>query len=574
MNPQLNVSIGQSSNAGRKSINQDFHGAFVPSGAQLSSKGVTVALADGISSSNVSQIASETAVANFLTDYYSTPAAWSVKTSAQRVLEATNSWLYAQTQNSERRFNPDSGYVCTFSALIIKSNTAHIFHTGDSRVYRCADQTLEQLTTDHRHTVSAETSHLTRALGFNSRLDLDYHENTIHIGDIFVLATDGVYEFLPLEAIARAITSQSDDDLDHIADQLVAAALANGSTDNLTIQIVRIKQLPPRELTELGVDVDTLTLPPPLSARMQFDGFEIIREIYISSRSHVFLAQDSDSGELVVIKVPSVEMRNDSGYLETFLMEEWIARRVRNVNVLEAIAPNRPRNYLYLVMEYVNGQTLEQWMNDNPAPDIHTVRNIVTQIANGLQALHRQEMVHQDLRPKNIMIDQSGTVKIIDFGATKIAGISEQADHNEGIVGTAQYTAPEYYLGHSGNAQSDIFSLGVITYKMLSGELPYGNAISRMQTPRDHARLRYRALRHQRGEVPGWLDYALQTATEINPANRYVEVSEFIYEFNRPSASYLKRHKPPLLERNPVLFWKLISFLSLLAMIAHFGQQH
>src|SRR5580698_5193138 len=116
---ELQISIGQHSDKGRKQINQDFHGALIPTEPLLSLKGISIVLADGISSSNVSQIASETAVKSFLTDYYCTSDSWSVKTSAQRVIAATNSWLHAQTQRSSDPDEKDKGYVCTLSALVI-----------------------------------------------------------------------------------------------------------------------------------------------------------------------------------------------------------------------------------------------------------------------------------------------------------------------------------------------------------------------------------------------------------------------------------------------------------------------
>ena len=101
MSGQLAISIGQHSDKGRKEINQDFHGALIPQEPLLSLKGIAVVLADGISSSDVSQIASESAVKSFLTDYYCTSETWSVKTSAQRVILAANSWLHAQTRQSQ-----------------------------------------------------------------------------------------------------------------------------------------------------------------------------------------------------------------------------------------------------------------------------------------------------------------------------------------------------------------------------------------------------------------------------------------------------------------------------------------
>src|SRR5215216_6258642 len=128
----LKISIGQHTDKGRKESNQDFHGAMMPSQPALGSKGVAVALADGISSSAVSAVASESAVKGFLTDYYCTSESWSVKTSAQRVIAATNSWLHAQTRRSPNPYEKDKGYVCTFSALVIKGRAAHIFNIGDT----------------------------------------------------------------------------------------------------------------------------------------------------------------------------------------------------------------------------------------------------------------------------------------------------------------------------------------------------------------------------------------------------------------------------------------------------------
>src|SRR5256886_7097301 len=117
MSGELKISIGQYSDKGRKEINQDFHGALIPKEPLLSMKGIAIVLADGISSSNVSQIAAESAVKSFLTDYYCTSESWSIKTSAQRVIAATNSWLHAQTRRSRYAYDKDRGYGCTLSAM-------------------------------------------------------------------------------------------------------------------------------------------------------------------------------------------------------------------------------------------------------------------------------------------------------------------------------------------------------------------------------------------------------------------------------------------------------------------------
>src|SRR5690554_962428 len=224
MTSQLAVSTGQHTDQGPKPVNQDFHGLIIPDNHQLGTKGIAVTIADGISSSNVSQIASEAAVAGFLSDYYSTPESWSVKQSAERVLRASNAWLHAQTRQSRYRYDQDRGYICTFSALVLKSATAHLFHVGDARIYRLQGNTLEQLTTDHRVWLSAEESCLNRALGLSQQLDIEYRSVALHQNDVFLMMTDGVYEQLSAGDITRCL-ADCGDNLDHAARALANLAL-------------------------------------------------------------------------------------------------------------------------------------------------------------------------------------------------------------------------------------------------------------------------------------------------------------------------------------------------------------
>jgi serine/threonine protein phosphatase PrpC/predicted Ser/Thr protein kinase len=575
MSTPLQIAVGQYSDKGRKAANQDFHGLHIPLEPQLSSKGVAVALADGISSSAVSHLASQTAVNGFLADYYCTSEAWSVKHSAQRVLAATNSWLYAQTRQSRYRYDKDKGYVCTFSALLIKATTAHLFHVGDTRIYRLRGHDLEQLTEDHRYWVSSEQSYLSRALGIDQHLDLDYQTRTLEPDDIYVLATDGVYEHASPQFIVQTIHANPDD-LDAAARLIVEEAMNQGSGDNLTLQIIRIDALPSQNANALAQHLTELPFPPDLDARMEFDGYRIVRPLHASHRSHAFLAVDNDTGEHVVIKVPSTEHRDDPAYLERFLLEEWIARRINNPHVLKPCAITRKRNYQYIAMEYIEGQTLAQWMRDHPRPDIQAVRNIVGQIANGLQAFHRMEMLHQDLRPENVMIDATGTVKIIDFGSTRVAGLAEleESDGPAPILGTEQYAAPEYFLGENGSARSDIYSLGVIAYQMLTGRLPYGARVSRSRTRSAQHKLRYDPARTGDRPIPAWVDEAIAKAVHPDPYKRYEELSEFVYDLSHPNQAFLNKTRPPLMERSPMAFWKSVSFILAAALAVALHKLH
>lgn len=562
MSSNLKISVGQHSNKGRKELNQDFHGVWIPKEPQLSSKGIAIALADGISSSDVSQIASESAVRSFLEDYYCTSEAWSVKKSAQCVLIATNSWLHSQTRRSQYRYDKDRGYVCTLSAMIIKSTTAHIFHVGDARIYRLRGDVLEQLTNDHRFWASQDVSYLSRALGMNSQLEIDYRAVQVEKGDIFLFATDGTYEYINSHFI-KSTAKEHENDLEQAAKAIVSEAYEKGSTDNLTIQLIRVDELPDQDVNSVYHRLSELPLPPVLEARMMFDDFKIIREVHGSSRSHIYLAEETETKTLVIIKTPSIDLRNDPAYLERFMLEEWIARRINSAHVLKPCLQTRKRNYLYIVTEFIDGQTLAQWMIDNPKPDLETVRDIVEQIAKGLRAFHRLEMLHQDIRPNNIMIDKTDTVKIIDFGSTRVAGILEMTTHAErnNLLGTAQYTAPEYFLGENGTPQSDMFSLGVIAYQMLAGKLPYGTQVAKSRTKAAQNKLKYQSVLNDDREIPVWIDGVIRKAVHPNPHKRYEELSEFIYDLRHPNKEFLNETRQPLMERNPVLFWKSVAFI-------------
>ncbi|MHA6298185.1 protein kinase domain-containing protein [Devosia sp. CAU 1758] len=550
MPPTLSVTIGQHSSQGCKPLNQDFHGALVPQGTALLHKGIAVAIADGISPSPVSHIAAETAVKSFLTDYYCTSEAWAVKTAVSRVIGATNSWLAAQGAAIEER---DHAYVTTFSGLVLKGSTAHLFHIGDSRIWRLSGDNLEPLTQDHRALITGGQGYLARALGLEASIEIDYRSLALAAGDILVLTTDGVHGFLPPRDIAARLTKATD--FDAAARDIVDAALAAGSDDNLTIQIVRVDSLPdPGQVADLD---DGQLLPPaqlPLLPAL-LDGYRIQRELHASSRSHVYLATEVDTGNRVAIKFPSADLREDEGYLRRFAAEEWIARRISSPHVLAAAPVPAGRRTLYTVTEYLEGQTLRQWMEDHSAPPLETVRGLIEQIGAGLLAFHRKDMIHQDLRPENVMLDPDGTARIIDFGAVRVAGVVEAMPRTDSddILGTHQYAAPEYFAGLRGTEQSDLYTLGAIAYELITGDLPYGAAVAQGR------RLIYRPAFSRRRDIPSWVDSALRKAVHPDPAKRYDAISAFLYDLRHPNPALPNFDHLPLAQRNPLRFWQSIS---------------
>jgi serine/threonine protein kinase len=430
------------------------------------------------------------------------------------------------------------------------------------------------MTQEHRVVVSEEKSYLSRAFGIHPQLDIDYRAEALEAGDVFMIATDGVHEFVEPKLVLDVLAEHGDN-LDVAAAAIAVAAFERGSSDNLTVQLVRVDGLPSGEFGELQQQLAELPLPPLLNAGAEFDGYHIVRELHGSSRSHVYLARDIATDAPVVIKIPSVDLSQDAGHLEAFLMEEWIARRIDHPHVLKPGGINRKKNYLYVVTEYIEGRTLTQWLRDHPQPDLETVRNLLDQIAKGLQAFHRLEMLHQDLRPDNILIDAAGTVKLIDFGSACVAGVDEATQRAERstMLGTPQYTAPEYFLWEEGTTRSDQFSLGVIAYQLLTDRLPYGAEVAKCKSAAEQKKLKYASILQVRRDVPAWVDGAIKKAVHPNPERRYEAISEFLHDLRQPNRAFLTDRAPPLIEQNPLAFWKSLSLvlfiLLLISLAAH-----
>jgi serine/threonine protein phosphatase PrpC len=521
---ELTVIAGQHSEAGIKDSNDDSCGIRIPEGPLLTAKGVAAVIADGMSGSEAGREAADSCVKGFLNDYFSTPDSWTVETSGEKILGALNSWLYSQ---GHRQYGTPKGLVTTLSVMVIKSTTAYLFHVGDTRIYRLRDYQLEQMTHDHRVTVSADKSYLSRAMGIDVHLDIDYRSFVVEQGDAYLLTTDGIHDFVDDTTLKRLVIEHLKTPEDGVK-TIIRKATLNNSNDNLSAQLLYIANLPEGDEHEFFRKLTELPFPPALEPGMVLDGYRILRELHASSRTQVYLALDTETDTRVVLKTPSVNYEDDPEYIDQFLHEEWAGKRLNSAHVLTVLEPHGRRQCLYYVTEYVKGKTLRQWMHDHPQPSLDEARNIVEQVAQGLRAMHRQEMIHQDLKPENIMIDEHGVVKIIDFGSTKIAGVTEITTplDRDNILGTRNYTAPEYLRGHAGSNRSDIYSLGVIAYEMLAGKLPYRKEL----TERNMNKLRYVSIRDHNEAIPTWIDGALMKAVAINPERRYSLLSELVHD--------------------------------------------
>lgn len=565
LNGKLALSVGQYSIAGRKPDNEDGIGIRIPEGNLLTTKGAAAVIADGVSAAEAGKEASQTAVTNFLTDYFSTPESWTVGKSAAQVLTALNRWLYSRGRSFS---DSTKGYVTTFSAVIIKSQRAHLFHVGDSRIYLLRDGELRQVTEDHSIPVSEDHAYLSRALGLDVRLDVDYQAINVERGDTFLLTTDGIHDTLDHSRLTT-ILADSGADLYAACERLADEAHAAGSTDNLSCQLVQVDALPRADIDDVVNKLTELSFPPFLEPDMILDGYRVIRELHASTRSQVYHVEDVESGQQLCMKTPSVNFEDDPAYIERFVMESWIGSRINSPYVVRVIEPPRAKSCLYYLTEYIPGITLSRWMLEHPCPGVEETVYLIDQISKGLRAFHRRETLHQDIKPDNILIDRNGQVKIIDFGSCHVAGISEISTPllRDIPLGTATYSAPEYTVGRAGGYTSDQFSLAVISYEMFTGKQPFDGKLQQCRSQRDFLNTKYTESFRVNPLVPHWIDGALKKALRYDPDRRHADVMEFVHELKHPNPKYLEYHHRPLMERDPLKAWKTIAGLLALSQL-------
>lgn len=561
-------SIGQRSVAGIKAQNEDAIGIRIPDERLLTTKGAVAIIADGVSASEAGKEASETCVHNFLSDYYSTPETWSVSKSTSQVLTALNRWLYSQG----RQFaDAQKGYLTTLSTIVFKSHSAHLLHVGDSRIYRLRNNNLEQLTRDHTTVVNNKQSYLARAMGLDVTLDVDYKEVELQVGDVFLLSTDGLHDFVndkQLRDTMQLTHTSAECDFEGCCEQLIQHALANNSNDNISCQLLRINSLPKQSAEDVHVHLASMPFPPALRKGLSIDGLKVIKALHASSSSHLYLVEDQDTKQQYCMKAPSVNYIDDPAYIERFTMETWIGSRLNNPHILKIVETNRPKSHLYYLMEVIEGITLEQWINQHPNPPIQEVLNIVEQVIKGLRAFHRKETLHQDLKPGNIMIDNNGQVKIIDFGSCFVKGIAEIATplQRDKMLGTAAYSAPETVINGDSTVQSDIFAVAVIMFEMLTGKQPFNGKLETCRTQKAYLNTKYIPAYELNPLVPFWLDGAIKKGLRFDPNKRHADVSELLHELQHPNPKYKNNRKQTLIEKNPERFWQVISLLLLLAL--------
>lgn len=577
----LVISFGGHSNKGDKYENQDAFALKKNQGLDLELKGHIAVIADGVSSANRAAKASQMSVCHFINEYIATPETWSVKKSATKVISSLNNWLYAQQLVADEQGRLEQ-WFSTFSALILKGERAHIFHIGDCQVVKINDDGYQVLTKDH----ASLSGTLNRALGAGSHIEIDMTSTPLTQHDTLMLSCDGVHHFVKAKQVQKILAEQKN--LEQASLAITQLAKAQGSQDNLTCLLIKVEQLPTQAFSQLVFNRKQQVIPPALRIGSKLDHYEILDTLQETSRSHVYLAKSilakrtiakdtqekntqangAEEQQLVVIKTPSLNFSEDENYLTGFIKEGWVGNKIAHPAIMNIYADVPNGRFLYHACEYVEGQNLAEWSIDNPLADLVKVRDIVSQLVKALRVLQRHEIVHCDIKPDNFIIDSHGRIKLIDFGSSQMGSIDREFSGQEELgLGTLNYSAPELFYGQENTHKSELFSLAVLTYQLLTNRLPYKELNQINEAPKEYHLWRYKPVTTYRKDLPRYIDVVLAKALSANPNQRYDHYSEFISSFNSSDTATQTQPSLPLIEREPVKFWQGVSGVLLVLLL-------
>jgi eukaryotic-like serine/threonine-protein kinase len=242
--------------------------------------------------------------------------------------------------------------------------------------------------------------------------------------------------------------------------------------------------------------------------------------------STVYLARDTTLDRSVAVKVMHREMSEQADQLERFRQEARAVAKLSHPNVVAVIDAGEDGGHPYIVFEYVEGETLKQRINRIGALDAQEALAYAIEIARGLTVAHARKMVHRDIKPQNVLIDSEGRAKLTDFG------ISRQLEQDGmtatgRVLGTTDYVAPEQAMGHPVDQRSDVYSLGVVLYEMLTGQVPF-SADSQVGVAMKHVNEELPDVQQRRPELSAAAAMVVERATAKGPAERYQGVPEMI----------------------------------------------
>jgi serine/threonine protein phosphatase PrpC len=553
----LEFEIGQSSLTGPRERNEDYVGIVTPSYEQLSIKGAFIAVADGVSGNAGGGEASEMTVRTITTDYYATPDTWEPPIALDKVITAANRWLISQASANRDL----AGMATTLSLLILRGQRYYLAHVGDTRIYLLRDGNLKQLTTDHVWDRPDMRHVLKRAVGLDAYLAIDFAEGALHVGDVFALLTDGVWETLGDKVIHENLLKFGS--VKMVAERLTKTALNNKSADNSTAVVIKINALGADTLAERIAGGRHLALPPKLNVGETIDDFEVVELLHESRASLLYKVRQRDTKQLFVLKTLQPLLANDTESSNGLLNEEWLGKRVASQYVPQVLPISiEKRSKLYFVMSWHEGATLQQRLDSGHYFTSAGMAKIAIDMMRGIGALHRLNIIHRDIKPANIHQASDQRLRILDLGVALSTGAEIVGnDSNQPIQnpGTPSFMAPELFDGAVASPQTDIYAAGVTLYYLLTRKYPYGE-IEPFQHPKfgDPTPLtRYRP------DIPYWLENIVLKAVLHDAKLRFETAEEMLHALEIGELKpLLPPVRTPLIARARLVKWQWIAIFS------------
>ena len=249
------------------------------------------------------------------------------------------------------------------------------------------------------------------------------------------------------------------------------------------------------------------------------DRYEVIRSIGEGGMANVYLGYDTILDRNVAIKILRGDLSNDEKFVRRFQREALSASSLAHPNIVEMYDVGEDDGLYYIVMEYIEGKTLKQLLKKRGTLTLSEAIDIMSQLTDGMAHAHDSYIIHRDLKPQNIMIKDDGQIKITDFGIA-MALNSTQLTQTNSVMGSVHYLPPEQASGKGCTIKSDIYSMGIIFYELLSGSLPFrgDNAV---EIALKHMREPLPSLREENSAIPQSIENIVKKATAKNPKNRY-----------------------------------------------------
>jgi serine/threonine protein phosphatase PrpC len=572
----FDIDVGHASSAGPREHNEDFAAVQRPAPADTT-MGWIAALADGVAGGGGGRVAAQTSVMTLVEDYFGAPPTWDTTVVLERLIRAQNAWL--ADHNRRRAWARDAGTaLTTLTALVLRGHSWTLAHVGDSRAWLVRGAECTQLT--HDHALPAESmadgvqmgsGTLTRAVGLDDHVQVDFLQGDLQIGDALLLTSDGVHGVLARRDVQQLCTGA--DSAQAAAEALVARALSAGSRDNATALVLRVRGLDAGRYDDVLRAARARPLPGRLQVGSVLDGYTVTAQVADTGVHRLYQARDNTTRELVAIKLLHESRASDPDERAMLAHEAWLGARLTERLPGRAAAGAEGGGFVrvrdssaadtfYVVFDWHAGRTLEQRLADGQRFTVAEIVSAAIAVGRALGRLHRAGVAHRDIKPANLHLADDGVWRILDLGVA-VSGREPRVQRTL-HAGTPSYMNPEQWGDEPApaDAGSDLFALGVTLYRWLTGKLPYGEVepyqIARYRRdPKPPSRLA--------PEVPIWLDHVVCKAVAREAAQRFETAEEFVLALERGASRPLNAPPAtPLFKRDPAAACKAALIVSLL----------